>query len=136
MKRLAMGAAMSQSRVTVKLTRQIPGTRAWVYTCESWEALQVVILFPEDGTLCCIISGPTNSACALMIRTHHKQNCQVPLPPLPPSPFCSMSPMSNRSDLAKVKLHPVSAFTPTVFSTSPHQNQPVPSCSLRPRCPT
>lgn len=136
MKRLAMGATISQSRVTMKLMRQIPGPLAWVYPWESWEVLEVVILFPEDRTLCCIISGPTNSGYALMIRTHHKQNCQVLLPPLPPAPFYSMRLMSNCSDLASVKLHPVSTFTPTIFFMSPHQNQPVLSRSLRPRCPT
>lgn len=136
MKSLAMGATISQSRVTVKLMRQIPGPLAWVYLWESWEVLEVVILFPEDGTLGCIISGPTNSGCALMIKTHHKQNCQVLLPPRPPAPFCSMSLMSNCSDLPKVKLYPGSTFTPTIFFMSPHQNQPVLSRSLRPRCPT
>lgn len=129
MKRLATGATISQSRVPMKRMRQIPGPLAGVYPWESWEVLEVVILFPGDGTLCCIILGPTNSGCALKIRTYPTQNCQVLLPPLPPAPFYSMSLMSNCSDLAKVKLHPVS-FTPhdLCHVSSPKLTCPVSFC--------
>lgn len=124
-----MGVTISQSEVPMKPMRQIPGPLTWVYPWESWEVSEVVIFYPEDGTLCCIILGPTNSGCALKIRTYHTQNCQVLLPPLPPSPFYSMSLMSKCSDLAKIKLHPVSFMPRNIFHvSSPNLTCPVSFC--------